>query len=150
MKKSVRRILSLALVLVLVCALAATAFATPSSFFVEEDYDNERYIAHAQASITTSTAEGQVGVEDTQLGKMVTGQSRYVSMQYSYTELYGSQTLLRSNSMTNTNTATLVARVEFRAAQNQTLVSATFTFWADVPTSQGTQRFAPDTVALSC
>lgn len=147
MKKSARRTLSLALSLVLICALAAVAFATSPPYYKDEDYD-DRYLAQASASISRYGANGNVYVEEIGTGSLLTGYLRHVSMDYSYVKVTGNQAELITDSITDSTTSKLIASVAFHDASIQCMVNATFYFEAYVPTSYGTQRFTVAPVTL--
>lgn len=142
MKKSARRILSLALTLVLICALATAAFAATSHSVEEETSDGS--IVCEYAAIDTRSVSGQVYVND---GERMN--SLRISIAYSYIMAGTSSTIAQDTYTTtgydtrsHSGTKTLDSDICSR------MVHATYTFRAEIP-YEGTFNSTPFTLYYS-
>lgn len=128
MKKTLRRIFSLSLVLVLICAFATTSFAAAITHDVEEE-TNGGSCVYEHASIDTRSVSGEVFVNGGEIMNRL-----QIVIDYSYIVPENNSTIeqdtytttaynLRVHSGSKTLSATVCERMEH----------ATYKFYADIP-----------------
>lgn len=140
MKKTLRRILSLTLILILVSALASTTFA--ETWYVDEDYDDGRYIADAYLKLEIRSVLAMLSVLDDQSGEYITNaQSSSIVMTHKYYPEDGSalQTVTTHGHM---NSAGIMqTSASYSAADVYRIRSVSATYSTTVPASYSTQTF---------
>jgi hypothetical protein len=127
MKKSARKILSLVLTLVLICALAATAFAA-ASHSVEEETDSGLIITE-HGSISTYSVSGEVSVDNG--GRM---NSLRVSIDYSYIQAGTTDTIIQESYSTTaySNYVHSGSKTVYNTTCKK-MVHATYMFRVEIP-----------------
>ena len=132
--KLFRRISALALVLVIVCAFSASAFAL-EEWHIIEDYDqgSDTRIVDAYAAIQTKTTWGSIEL----FGNDSMMYNVSVSANYRYYPTIGGNAV--SDYMGYEDFA--YAEVTYSDSSIYHMIDATYSFRAEVPTSYGTQIF---------
>ena len=142
MKKVLRKILTLSLVLVLICLCGVNAFA--ASYSDSDTYG--RYTINASFSINEKSTSGTVFLTDN--GTLITSSYLYASVTYRYNMTVGINPVTITQTDNETKTYDYQASASFEDQSIIHMVSATYTFAADIPGVNGAQRhyLTPDTI----
>ena len=136
MSKLFKRIMLIALVSVLVLGVSVSASAVDLP--IEEDYGDEYYV-YANADIDVHSTLGYITVNGGEAADAMAS----VAGTYSY---FDSNRILQTDSRYQVGYGGAV--VSYSDSTIFSMVDATYTFWAEIPVSYGTQEFTPDLVVL--
>ena len=149
MSKLFRKIAAVFTALILVSVCGISVFAAGNSLSISEDYDNDRYLVEASASIGQYYTQGSIWLQDKNNSSMMTTEYRSVSVSYNYLMLVGVNAVQLTGSACDTaQVGEYNASVYVSKPDCYHMVSATYTFEADIPCSYGTQEFRPDPITL--
>lgn len=137
MSKLFRRIMLIALVSIFVLGLSVSAIAV--TLPIEEDYDDGHYQVCADANILRRSTRGMITVNEAEATDCMTS----VSVTYSY---FDGNYERQFNSATRRGYGGAI--VTYSDSTIFAMIYATYTFYAEIPTSYGLQRFTPDPVLL--
>lgn len=139
MSKMFRKIIIIALVSVFVLGVGVSASAV--NLPIEEDYDNGRYVVYADADIGRRYTYGEITVND------ANATDAMVSVAVTYNYLDGGINP-QTDSKYQVGNGGAVVSYSGNEAEIFSMIDATYTFWAEIPASYGTQEFTPDSVFL--
>ena len=146
MSKFLRKITAVVLAIVLVSLCGINAFA----YTFSEDYDNDRYVVTVTANIYQYSTSGSIWIQDknSQEG-FLKNQYRSVSVSCNYLVLVGVNAVqLTATASDTAQSGDYMASVTISKPDCYHMVSATYTFEADVPCSYGTQEFRTDPISV--
>ena len=134
MKKMLRKITALLVALVFICLCGVNAFAQSYT----ETYTSGRYVVNTNYSINEKSTGGTVFLTDT--GRLTQSPYLSASVTYTYHIMVGGRIMSWTDTETDTKTNAYEASVSVNDATIYSMVYATYTFVADIPSAGGAQR----------
>ena len=134
MKKMLRKITALLVALVFICLCGVNAFAQSYT----ETYTSGGYVVNANYSINETSTGGTVFL--TNSGRLIKSSYLSASVDYCYHIMVGGRIMSWTDTETDTKTNAYEASVSVNDATIYSMVYATYTFVADIPSAGGAQR----------